>query len=260
MEIGIIGQGYVGDALKCGFENKGFTVKTYDKFKDSDSFEDVTACDFIFICVPTPSNEDGSISLSAIDEVITNLSNSNYRGIAIIKSTVVPGTTQGYQDRYPELTFIASPEFLKERSARFDFLNADKIIIGHTTGNRTAAEKVAGLFKDFTAPKKIVASEEAEMIKYMVNAYLYTRVIFANEIYDICQAANIDYEKVRECFELDKRVAPGHFDVLYGDYRGAGGHCLLKDLDALISKSEALALKPELFETLRQINKRLMET
>ena len=95
------------------------------------------------------------------------------------------------------------------------------------------------------------------MTKYMVNAYYTTRVIFANEIYDICQALNIDYEKVRECFESDKRVAPGHFDVFHGGYRGISGDCLPKDLNALISEAETQKLNPELLKTLRRINKRL---
>ena len=258
MKIGIIGHGYVGDAVKNGFENKGFTVKAHDKFKESDSFEDVASCDFIFICVPTPSKEDGSINLSIIDEVIEGLADARSQGIITVKSTVIPGTTQGYQNKNPSLTIISNPEFLKERSARYDFLHPDKIIIGYTAGNKLAAQKSAELYQDFEAPIKIVKSEEAEMAKYMVNAYLYTRVIFANEIYDICQALDINYEKVRECFELDARVAPGHFDVSHGGYRGVGGACLPKDLAALISKAEALTLSPELFEALRRKNKRLM--
>ena len=258
MKIGIIGHGYVGDAVKNGFENKRFTVKAHDKFKESDSFEDVASCDFIFICVPTPSKEDGSINLSIIDEVIERLADARSQGIITVKSTVIPGTAQGYQNKNSSLTIISNPEFLKERSARYDFLHPDKIIIGYTAGNKLAAQKSAELYQDFEAPIKIVKSEEAEMTKYMVNAYLYTRVIFANEIYDICQALDIDYEKVRECFELDARVAPGHFDVSHGGYRGVGGACLPKDLAALISKAEALTLSPELFEALRRKNKRLM--
>jgi len=259
MKIGIIGKGFVGNAVKNGFQNKGFTVKTYDSFKDSDSFEDVAVCDFIFICLPTPSKEDGEIDLSVIDEVIERLAKVRSQGIVTIKSTVIPGTAQGYQNEYPNLRIISNPEFLTASTAEYDFLHPDKIIIGYTVGNKLAAENLAGLYKDFEAPIKIVKSEEAEMIKYTVNAYYSTRVIFANEIYDICKALDIDYEKVRECFELDKRVAPGHFDVFHGGYRGAGGGCLPKDLDALISKSEALNLNPELFKTLRRINKRLRE-
>jgi len=260
MKIGIIGQGYVGNAAAKGFESRGFTVKAYDKFKESDSFEDVAACDFIFVCVPTPLGKDGSIDLSIIDEVIQRLADACPEGIIVIKSTVVPGTTQDYQDKYPGLTIIFNPEFLTQATAEHDFLHPDKILIGYTNGNETMAYKLAELYQDFEAPVKIVKIGEAEIAKYMINTYYATRVIFANEIYDICQALDIDYEKVRECFELDKRVAPGHFDVLFGGYRGFGGHCLPKDLNALISKSEALALDPELLKTLRRINQRLRGT
>lgn len=259
MKIGIIGKGFVGNAVKNGFENKGFTVKVYDKFKESDSFEDVAGCDFIFVCVPTPSKKNGSIDLSIIDEIIGRLADVRLQVITIIKSTVIPGTAQGYQNKYIDLRIISNPEFLTRNTAEYDFLHPDKIIIGYTAKNKPAAQKLAELYKDFEAPIKIVKSEEAEMIKYMVNAYYATRVIFANEIYDICKALDIDYEKVRECFELDKRVAPGHFDVFHGGYRGVGGDCLPKDLDALISKAEALTLSPELLEAVRRKNKRLLE-
>lgn len=257
MKIGIIGKGYVGNAVKKGFESKGFTVKVYDKFKEGDSFEEVVACDFIFICVPTPPKEDGSIDLSIMSEVIQRLTNAYSQGIIVIKSTVISGTVQDYQNKNPDLTIISNPEFLTRSTSEDDFLHPDKIIIGYTVGNEFAAEKLAELYKDFEAPVKIMKSEEVEMTKYMVNAYYSTRVIFANEIYDICQALAIDYEKVRECFELDKRVAPGHFDVFHDGYRGIGGECLPKDVDALISKLKTLKLNSELLETLRRINKRL---
>ena len=258
MKIGLIGAGFVGNAVKNGIEAKGFAVKTYDKFKDSDKFEAVAVCDFIFICVPTPPKADGSISLSVVDEVIKKLANVHLQGIVIIKSTVIPGTAQGYQDKYPNLSIVSNPEFLTQSTAGYDFLHPDKIIIGYTSGNEPNARKLAELYQDFEAPVKIVRSEEAEMTKYMVNSYYATRVIFANEIYDICKGLGIDYEKVRGCFELDKRVASGHFDVFYGGYRGFGGDCLLKDLDALVSKAEAQNLNPGLLKVLQRENKRFL--
>lgn len=258
IKIGVVGEGFVGNAVKKGFESKGFAVRAYDKFKESRRFEDVAACDFVFICVPTLSKEDGSIDLSIVDQVMGRLAKVHSQGIIIIKSTVVPGTAQSYQNKYPSLRIVSNPEFLDARTAEYDFLHSDKIIIGYTAGNKPAAEKVAELYQDFKAPIKIVKSEEAEMVKYMVNAYYFARVVFANEIYDICQALDIDYEKVRECFELDKRVAPGHFDVFHGGYRGVGGACLPKDLEALIAKSEAVRVNPKLLKTLRKINKGLM--
>ena len=254
MKIGIIGNGYVGNAVKNGFESKGYLVKTYDKFKKSDVFETIALCDFIFICVPTPSNSDGSICLIEVDEVFTRFMLAQPQGIIIIKSTVLPGTAQAYQNKYPDLKIVSNPEFLTHSTAEYDFLHPDKIIIGYTRQSESAVNEVTKLYSSFRAPIKIVKSEEAEMSKYMVNAYYYTRVIFANEIYDICQALGVDYEKVRECFEMDKRVAPGHFDVFHGGYRGVGGSCLPKDLCALISVTGTA-----LFRVLRAINRRLMK-
>jgi len=257
MKIGVIGRGYVGNAVQYGFEKKKFIVKSYDKFKESDSFEDVAVCEFIFICVPTPSEEDGSIDLSSVDEVIERLADFHSKGIIIIKSTVIPGTTQNYQNKYPDINIIFNPEFLTAITAEDDFLHPDKIIIGYTIEKKFLAEKLVELYKEFETKIRVVKSEEAEMIKYMINTYYATRVIFANEIYDICKAMNINYEKVKECFELDKRVAPGHFDVFHSGYRGYSGGCLPKEVDALISKAKSLNLNPELFKTLREINKKL---
>jgi len=257
MKIGIIGKGYVGNAVKNGFEQKGFIVKAYDKFKEGDRFEDVVLCDFIFVCVPTPPKEDGSIDLSAIDEVMEKLAKLRPKGIIVIKSTVIPGTTQDYQNKYPNLKFVFNPEFLTTASADQDFLYPDKIAIGYTQGNKKFAQQLSEIYKDFNAPIIILKSEEAEMVKYMINSYYALCVIFANVIYDICQAFDIDYEKVRECFELDKRVSPGHFDVFYGGYRGFGGACLPKDLAALTYKAQELGLDTKLFKTAQEINKHL---
>lgn len=258
MKVGVIGLGSVGSAVRNGFESKGLTVKTYDKFKESDGFEDVAVCDFIFICVPTPSKADGSISLSAVDEAIGKLVNVRPQGVVIIKSTVIPGTAQGYQNKYPNLVIVSNPEFLTQSTAEYDFLHPDKIVIGYTSGNEPSAQRLASLYQDFRALVRIVRSEEAEMAKYMINSYYAARVVFANEIYDICKGLGVDYEEVRRCFELDKRVACGHFDVFHSGYRGVGGGCLLKDLSALISKAEAENLNPELLKVLRRENERFL--
>lgn len=239
MSIGVIGVGYVGGATKRGFESKGFEVKAYDKYKEGDSFEDVMKCDFIFIAVPTPSKKDGSIDLSIMDEVMEKIAEHMPTGLVIIKSTVIPGTTRKYKEKYPFLKLCSNPEFLTANTADEDFLNPDKIIIGYTK----ECDEITGLSVLYSrlcpsVPHRLLKSEEAEMVKYMVNTYYTTRVIFANEIYDFCQREGIDYEKVREGFELDKRVAPGHFDVMHGGYRGFGGGCLPKDLDALLAVYE----------------------
>lgn len=243
MKISVIGVGYVGNAVKVGFETKGFQVYTYDKYKESDSFKMVMKSGFIFLCLPTPPNKDGSIDLSIMDEVIGNIAEHMPTGLVIIKSTVIPGTTKKYKEKYPFLKLYSNPEFLTAKTADEDFLNPDKIIVGYTEYKEEETKSIIKLYNSFGKPVQIMKSEEAEMVKYMVNTYYATRVIFANEIYDFCQKEGIDYNNVREGFELDKRVAPGHFDVMYGGYRGFGGSCLLKDIDALTSVSDSKLLK-----------------
>ena len=257
MKIGIIGKGYVGNACKNGFEQKGFIVKAYDKFKEGDRFEDVASCDFIFICVPTPSKKNGAINLSDVNEVIEKLVKFHSEGISIIKSTVIPGTTQNYQNKYPSLKFVFNPEFLTASTSVQDFLSPDKIAIGYTHGKKNFAQQLSEIYKDFDAPIIILKSEEAEIAKYMINSYYALRVVFANVIYDICHALDINYEKVRECFELDKRVTPGHFEVFHDGYRIFGDGCLTKDLTALTYKAQELSVDTKLFKTVQDINQRL---
>ena len=136
MKIGIIGVGYVGNAAKKGFESKGFAVKSYDKYKDSDSFEDVADCEVIFVCVPTPPAETGQIDLSIMDEVMARIADkTTTRKIVVIKSTVIPGTAKKYAKQYSHLRVISNPEFLDAVNAERDFLNPDKIIIRQKTLN-----------------------------------------------------------------------------------------------------------------------------
>lgn len=250
VKIGVIGDGFVGHAVSEGFKSHGFEVKVWDKFKESNYFEEVERCDFIFICVPTPY-KDG-IDLSVVDETFERL--KNYRGVVVIKSTVIPGTARSYQEKYPRMSIVSNPEFLSQDTAEEDFLHPDKILIGYTSDDLSGvltALDVGDLYKDFEAPVIILRSEETEMVKYMVNAYYALRVTFANEIYDICEDLGVNYDRVRGCFELDKRVAPGHFDVFHGGYRGFGGKCLPKDLAALNKVSNSTLLK-----TVQKINDR----
>ena len=258
MKIGIIGVGYVGNAVKKGFESKGHKVLGYDKFKESDSFDDVIQCDIIFVCVPTPSKKDGSIDTSIMNDVMERISDNKPFGVIAIKSSVLPGTAQNYKKLFPHLKIVSNPELLKESTSEYDFLHPNVILIGYVDNDKNHAKKLESLYKNFDCDNiKIVSSEEAEMAKYMSNCYFAVRVIFANEIYDLCQKLNIDYDRTRDCFESIRFVAPGHFDVTHGGYRGFGGHCLPKDLQAILSKAKEKNIDCKLLKKTWEINKKL---
>ena len=175
--IGIIGGGVVGGAVKNFFKD----AKVYDKYKTMDPISEVAKARFIFICVPTPY--DNGLDLSIVDEAIANLipqlaDPSNQ--LIIIKSTAFAGTTQSYQDKYPQANFAFNPEFLRDKTAKEDFINNDRQIVGYTTKTKDSPLVKELLAILPSAPyQKLVYCSEAELIKYAGNTYLALQVIFA---------------------------------------------------------------------------------
>lgn len=237
MNIGIIGQGFVGNAVYQKFKNF-FNVFTYDlnsKLCNS-NFEEINKnCSIVFICLPTPMNPDGSCDISIVEGMIAEFSSEI---IIINKSTVPPGTTERFNTKYKNLQIVFNPEFLTERNAVQDFNNQNRIIIG---GPKSATKIVDNVFSKVFPDAHIIktGATHAEMIKYFTNTFLATKVSFANEMYDLCLKLNLDYDTVVEYSVLDKRIANSHLNVPGPDGDlGFGGHCFPKDLSALIKLSD----------------------
>lgn len=248
-KIGIVGYGIVGKAVEYGFKGKGNRIKYYDKFKLSNSLKDVVeSSEFIFICLPTPSSDDG-INLSIIDEnvkKITRLTEGTDK-IIIIKSTVVPGTTRKYSKKYKKNKFCFNPEFLTEANYLEDFVNADRIVIG--ADDDKISLRVTNLYRDRFPQTPVFRTDltTAEMVKYMANCFLATKVIFANEMFDLCEKLGIKYEEVKKMVVADKRIGKSHLDVT--SVRGFGGKCFPKDVMAMIELYKELGLDVSLLET-----------
>ena len=251
ISIGIIGGGVVGKAVQAFFKN----AKIYDKFNPIDPWEEVVKQDIIFVCVPTPYND--GIDLSAVNETFEKLAAFDNK-VVVIKSTVIVGTTDKLQQQYPNLKILFNPEFLDNNTAVADFAKPDKQIVGFTAKSQSIAEEILNIMPD-TPYKKIMPASAAEMIKYMVNTYYATKVIFGNQIYDICQACGVDYSQVRAGFEHDRRVAPGNFDVWHGGFRGFSGKCLPKDLASFIELAEQKGVAVSLLKEVKKINEELLE-
>lgn len=255
-KIGIVGVGYLGGAVKYWFDKQNFSAFFYDKYKEVGSLQDLNKAEIIFICLPTPfiEKENKGFDDSAILEVLQEI---NGQKIIVIRSTVLPGFTESYQKKFPQHKFLMNPEFLRAKTAIQDYLNPERQIIGYTKKSKDVAKDILSILPK--APfKKIVKATEAETIKYFGNVFLANRVIFANQMYDICQKIGIDYEAVKECAGADPRIGGSHFDVFSDDYRGYSGTCLPKDTKAFIQFAEKLGIEPKLFKTLEEINKKLI--
>lgn len=253
-KIGVIGGGYVGGTVAAFYREVGAEVKVYDKFKASDPLEEVLKQDYIFIAVPTNFNGQ-SIDLTNMDDAMANAAKSKARAI-IIKSTIVPGTTEKYQKQYPHLRIVFNPEFLTEATAYQDFKYPDRQIVGYTKQSYPFAGEVMELLP--LAPySKIIPSSAAEMVKYFGNTWFALKVVFANQIFDLCEALGIDYDLVKEGVGADRRIGRSHLDVWHGGYRGYGGKCLPKDTRALINFAQENGIDLKILKMAEEINKKL---
>ena len=255
MVIGIVGQGFVGLAVKIGFEPH-YELETYDKYdKDKSTcdnlFDLVMECDVIFVCVPTPMNKDGSCHTDIVEEVITEineivLETESYpyhiKPIVVIKSTVPPGTTDRLHSKNRGLDVIFNPEFLTEINFIEDFKNQNRIILGGIRRGTSLLRQVySKVFPHATIVK--TGAKHAEMVKYFTNCFLATKVSFANEMKVLCDKIGIDYDKVVEYATYDERLGKSHWAVPGpdGDY-GFGGHCLPKDISAIVNGYDDMEL------------------
>lgn len=236
MKIGIIGQGFVGNAVYQKFKNF-FNVLTYDidKNKCNSEFDHVVdEAKFIFVCLPTPMNSNGSCDFQIVENTLKQLNDKKRNLIIIIKSTIPPGTTEYFNKSFKNLEIVFNPEFLTERNAVEDYNNQDRIIIG---GPRPASTLVKQLFSRVFKNSHIIktGSTHAEFVKYFTNCFLATKVSFSNEMFELSENFELDYDKVIEYAKLDKRLGNSHFNVPGpdGDF-GFGGHCFPKDLNAIV--------------------------
>jgi nucleotide sugar dehydrogenase len=262
-EIGVIGQGFVGSAIFEGLKNF-YTIRTFDidKSKCNSTHEDVCLkSDIIFVCIPTPMRASGECDTRLLESVIQKIDKKcldKNSPILVIKSTIPPGTTKRISESCaPNLDVCFSPEFLTEANSFEDFKNQTRIIIG---GPRPATGKIKQMFRRAFPETPIIktGSNTAETVKYFTNCFLATKVIFANEMYDICNAAGVDFDKVAEYSLHDKRIGKSHLMVPGPDGdRGFGGHCFPKDMEAMIYFAEENNIDPELLKRVLSKNDKL---
>lgn len=226
--LGMIGTGWIGRNYANDFERRGYKIIRYSKdeeyIKNKDKIAD---CDIVFIAVPTPSTPQG-FDTSALEEVIKLVGKDK---IAVIKSTILPGTTERIQKDNPDVFLMHSPEFLTEATAPFDVANPARNIIGYTEKSESRTGEVFNVLP--VAPyEKAVPSREAELCKYGGNCWFYFKVVFMNILYDLATELNVDYDILIDLMAADKRIGRTHLDAVHKKGRGAGGHCFIKDMSA----------------------------
>lgn len=244
--VGFIGQGFIGKAYADDFERRGYTVVRYGLQPEYvGNKEAIAQCDIVFVAVnaaTVPSGEkrdDGRPAVRFDDSNVRSVVALTRPGaIVVIKSTIPPGITRSLQEQYPDRIILHSPEFLLETTATTNASNPERNIVGmpkDTPEYRAAAQKVLG-----TLPKAryelITDSNNAELIKYGSNAYLYLKIVFSNIFFQLVEKYDGDWETVRDGIGADPRIGLSHTDLrLAGDSsgvyrrRGAGRSCFIKD-------------------------------
>lgn len=277
MKLSIVGAGVVGQATGIGLSIRGYEVIFYDVDKEKlaalkekgyrvsgEISLAVNDVDLIFICVPTPT-VNGEMDLSFLRNVVMNIGKtlSDVRGykVVVVRSTVLPSTTRckvvPLLEKYSGLKagkdfgVCMNPEFLRERCALEDFLNPSRIVIGEL--DKRSGDALEEVYSVFSAPLIRTDLDTAEMIKYVSNLFLATKISFFNEMFLVCQKLGIDANVVGKAVSLDPRIGE------YGVYGGSpfDGKCLPKDLEAFLGFVKSLKLNPELLDAVYSINEKM---
>ena len=252
--IGIIGAGVVGGSLAEWLDEQGHDVRVYDPPKGHDNPSALDDACVVFIAVPTPYTNGIGFDDRQLLSAVASVPGSK---VIVIKSTVLPGTTDLLQSRYPQHRFLFSPEFLREATAREDFLAPDRQIVGRAArASESDAQCVMALLP--MAPfERICSAAEAEMAKYVANSFLAIKVSYANEVFDLCERLRIDYTQVRDMVAADQRIGASHMEVFDSGYRGYGGKCLPKDSKALIDLARSSGVDLQVLAAADRVNAEL---
>ena len=258
MKLGILGLGVVGTAVYNGFLELGHDVKYYDPAKTESNFKDVLDTEVCFLCVPTPPDTEGFCDTSIVESSIHRLAENSYSGIIVIKSTVMPGTSESLANNYPELEICFVPEFLRERCAVVDFIeNHDLCVIG--TDSDDVYEKLKEVHGTYPKTFKKLTRTEAEIVKYYNNIYNATLITLANSFYELCSELGASYTHIKNALVTRNHVSDSYLQC-NDNFRGFGGVCLPKDTLAIAKLVEKLGLDVDFFKMILKENQKYKVT
>jgi len=230
--IGFIGQGWIGKTYSDDLERRGFDVVRYAKEEPyAHRAGEIAACDIVFIAVPTPTTPHG-FDDSLVRGVLGLVGKGN---TAVIKSTLLPGTTESLQRQYPDLVVMHSPEFLSVATAQHDAEHPTRNIIGIPVDSAAYRARAADVLAVLpAAPYALICTaRQAELIKYARNGLGVVRVVFTNLLYDLARELGADWEPIRQAMAADPDCGPTYVNPIHKSGRGAGGACFIKDFEAL---------------------------
>lgn len=236
--VGVVGLGAVGGTVASTLREVGVATCRYDRYLGVGAPADLAPCQIIFLCVPTPGEDEGGLDLSevwsALHEVEAHLRHGTIVGV---KSTVPPGTCDALMDAFPRLRFASVPEFLVATNRVETFTLPDRIVIG--TKEPDVAQSLADVLSRAApaAPVVMMTPTEAELVKLCSNAMLAAKVTLANELAEVCSHFGVGWPRVQAIVGLDRRIGPAHLTVT--QERGFSGECLPKDLAGLISSARS---------------------
>ena len=280
MRISIIGSGVVGKATGIGFHKFGHEIifndingKSLASLREEgykvteDINEAVRSSTISFICVPTPTRAR-KIVFSYVKEATVSIAKALHKKdrtyhLIVVRSTVLPTTTRTriipFLEKHSKLKagkdfgVCVNPEFLRQATALQDFLNPSRIVIGEL--DKQSGDLLENLYAPFKAPIIRTSLDTAEMIKYVANCFLTTKISYFNEVYLICKKLQLDPHLVAEAVALDPRI--GNYGIYGG--RPFSGACLPKDLEAFINFAKKKGVNPKLLEAVNYVNKKISE-
>ena len=261
-KLGIIGKGFVGTAVSDGFSKAEQYV--VDPRISEDNSIDKLVNEFnpplTFVCVPTPPSEDGSVNVDIVTDVLQELDACEYKDIVVVKSTIIPDYLHVFKKSY-KLKIVYNPEFLTEAKAAQDFIDPHMQVLGGKWKDCDTVEKAYNRYSDVrVVPTFKVDLSTASLIKYTINSWLATKVIFFNELHKLQQESSsmVSWNQFTDMLTRDPRMGNSHMKVPGPDGEfGFGGHCFPKDTEALLHYAQSKNIKLSLLEKAVNKNKKL---
>lgn len=243
INIAIIGMGFVGGTIReslVPLNGTDVNLIAIDPAKGwHASYNEIKDFDAVFVCVPSPQNEDGTADTSILEHVLEELGYVNFNGVIISKVTAPPDVYQRLQELHPNL--VHAPEFLTAAHAYIDYVNGKFAIIGGKDSEHIEkAEHIIRMSQPLLASVRHCSIAEASLAKYSINSFLALKVVFMNELASLAEASGADWNVVRELIGQDTRIGTSHMQVPGPDGSfGFGGMCFPKDTSALLKYAES---------------------